>query len=143
MRTPPRRGDYLFDRRTWAALGVIGMLVGVAATAAYLAGTHFGGNSAQTMAFTTLALAELVLVFSIRSPVLAPWRLPSNRWLYASVVASATFLAAAVYLPAAHEPFATVALPLAPALTAIALAVGPAAIIELVKLTARRARANP
>jgi P-type Ca2+ transporter type 2C len=143
MQTPPRRGDYLFDRRTWAALGLIGTLVGAAATAAYLAGSHFGGNSAQTMAFTTLALAELVLVFSIRSPTLAPWRLSPNRWLYASVVASTTFLAAAVYLPAAHEPFATVALPLVPALTAIALAIGPAAIIELVKLTARRTRANP
>jgi P-type Ca2+ transporter type 2C len=143
MQTPPRRGDHLFDHRTWAALGLIGTLVGAAATAAYLAGEQFGGNSAQTMAFTTLALSELVLVFSIRSPALAPWRLPPNRWLNASVAGSTIFLAAAVYLPAAHEPFATVSLPLVPALTAIAVAIGPAAIIELVKAAARRMRAIP
>ena len=143
MRTPPRRGEYLFDRRTWTALGFIGMLVGSAATAAYLAGTHFGGNSAQTMAFTTLALSELLLVFSIRSPTLSAWRLPSNRWLHASVLASAAFLAGAVYLPLAHEPFATVTLPLLPALTAIALAAAPAAIVELVKLAAQHTRPHP
>jgi Ca2+-transporting ATPase len=143
MRTPPRRGDYLFDRRTWAALGFIGALVGAAATAAYLAGTRFGGDSAQTMAFTTLALSELILVFSIRSPTLAPWRLPSNRWLHASVLASTAFLAGAVYLPVAHEPFATVGLPLLPALTAVVLAAAPAATIELVKLAGRRKQAVP
>jgi P-type Ca2+ transporter type 2C len=142
MQTPPRPGAYLFDRQTWTALGLIGLLVGAAATAAYLAGDRFGGDLAQTMAFTTLALSELVLVFSIRSPRLAAWRLPSNRWLDASVLASAAFLAGAVYVPAAHEPFATVALPLAPALAAVALAAAPAAIIELVKL-ARRTRSTP
>jgi Ca2+-transporting ATPase len=141
MRTPPRRGDYLFDRRTWTALAFIGLLVGAAATAAYLAGTHFGENSAQTMAFTTLALSELLLVFSIRSPTLAAWRLPPNRWLGASVLASAAFLAGTVYLPLAHEPFATVALPLAAALTAIALAAVPALVVEATKLAQRHRRA--
>ncbi|HET9114464.1 MAG TPA: cation-transporting P-type ATPase [Gaiellaceae bacterium] len=133
MQTPPRRGDYLFDRRTWSALAFIGLLVGAASTAAYLAGTHYGGDSAQTMAFTTLALSELVLVFSIRSPTLAAWRLPSNKWLDASVLASVGFLAGAIYLPLAHEPFATVSLPLAPALTAVALATVPSLVVETTK----------
>ena len=35
---------HLFDRRLWLALGVIGSLVGAAATAAYLAGLGFGGD---------------------------------------------------------------------------------------------------
>jgi P-type Ca2+ transporter type 2C len=139
MRTPPRHGDHLFDRRTWLALAIIGGLVGAAGIAAYLAGREFGGNSAQTMAFTTLALSELLIVFSIRSPTLAAWRLPPNGWLHASVLASTAFLAAAVYVPAAHEPFATVSLALVPALTAIALAVIPAVIVETGKQIARRA----
>jgi Ca2+-transporting ATPase len=137
METPPRRGDYLFDRRTWTALAFMGLLVGAAATAAYLAGTRFGENTAQTMAFTTLALSELLLVYSIRSPSLAPWRLQSNRWLDLSVLASAGFLACSVYLPIAQEPFATVALPLAPALTAIALAAVPSLGVETAKFVRR------
>ena len=134
MATPPRRGDHLFDRRLWTALAVIGSLVGAAATAAYLAGLGFGGNSAQTMAFATLALSELLIVFSIRSPTIAAWKLPRNTWLGASVVASAVFLAAAIYLPPAHEPFATVSLGLWPALASLGLATAPAALVELVKL---------
>ena len=43
--------------RLWKVLA----LVGAAATASYLAGLAFGGGSAQTMTFTTLALSELLL----------------------------------------------------------------------------------
>jgi P-type Ca2+ transporter type 2C len=142
MTTPPRRGDHLFDRSVWTALALIGGLVGVAATGAYLAGRGFGGDSAQTMTFVTLALSELLVVFSIRSPTLAAWRLPANNWLCASVVASTAFLAAAVYLPVAHEPFATVSLGPRQALTAIALAAVPALLVEIVKLGRRRTRAR-
>jgi Ca2+-transporting ATPase len=138
MATPPRRGDHLFDRRLWLALALIGALVGAAATAAYLAGRSFGGNSAQTMTFATLALSELLVVFSIRSPTLAAWRLPPNNWLHASVLASTAFLAAAIYLPFAHEPFATVSLGPWPLLTAIALAAVPALLVEIVKRKTRR-----
>jgi calcium-translocating P-type ATPase len=142
MVTPPRRGDRLFERRVWLALGLIGGLVGAAATAAYLAGRGFGGDSAQTMTLATLALSELLLVFSIRSPTLTAWRLPPNPWLLASVGASAAFLAAAVYLPQAHEPFATVSLGVLPALTAVALAAVPALLVEVAKLAARRRQAG-
>jgi hypothetical protein len=83
------------------------------------------------------------LGLGLTAPAALPWRLPPNRWLYASICASAAFLAAAVYRPAAHEPFATVAVPLVPALTAIVLAIGPAAVIELVKAPARRIRWAP
>jgi Ca2+-transporting ATPase len=137
MQTPPRRGDRLFDHATWRLLALIGALVGAVATSAYLAGRGFGGDSAQTMTFATLALAELVLVFSIRSPTLAAWRLPANYWLHAAVLASAVFVAAAVYLPQAHEPFATVSLGLWPALTAVGLAAIPAVVVELVKALER------
>ena len=141
MQTAPRRGDRLFDRSTWLALATVGSLVGTTATAAYLAGTQFGDHTtAQTMTFTTLALAELLVVFSIRSPTLAAWRLPSNRWLHGSVFASTAFLAVAVYLPQAHEPFATVSLSPAALLAAAALAAVPTLIIETAKAAARRAR---
>ena len=137
MRTPPRRGDHLFDRRMWLALTVIGSLVGAAATGAYLAGRGFGGGIEQTMTFLTLALSELVVVFSVRSPTLAAWHLPRNNWLFTSVALSVALLVAAVYLPLSHEPFATVSLGLWPALTAVALALVPAAVVEAAKAAVR------
>jgi Ca2+-transporting ATPase len=138
MATAPRRSDRLFDRRVWRALGLIGVLVGGAATAAYLAGLAFGNDSAQTMTFATLALSELLIVFSIRSPTVPAWLLAPNRWLIASVAASTAFLAAAVYLPAAHEPFATVSLGLWPAAVAVGLAALPSLLVESGKLVVRR-----
>ena len=143
METPPRRGDYLFDRRTWLALALIGGLVGAAATAAYLVGIWLGDTTtAQTMTFTTLGLSELLVVFSIRSPTLAAWRLPPNRWLYGSVVVSAAFIAVAVYLAQLHEPFATASLSATALVVAGALAASPVVIIETVKAVLRT-RANP
>ena len=143
MKTPPRRGDYLFDRRTWLALALIGSLVGAAATAAYLAGTWLGdAATAQTMTFTTLGLSELLLVFSIRSSTLAAWQLPPNRWLYGSVVASAAFIAGAVYLAQVHEPFATASLSGTALGIAAALAAVPVVAIETVKAAVRRTGAN-
>jgi hypothetical protein len=43
-----------------------------------------------------------------------------------------------VYLPIAHEPFATVSPGLWPALTAVVLAASPALLVELGKLLAAR-----
>ena len=50
------------------------------------------------------------------------------------------FVVGAVYLPQAHEPFATVSLPAAQALTAFALAEVPALVIEIAKTAARHRR---
>ena len=89
MRTGPRGGAQLFGRRLWFMLGLVGLLVGGVTLAAFLAGRGFGGGGDQTMAYATLALSELALVFGIRSTSVAAWRLPGNRWLAASAVGSA------------------------------------------------------
>ena len=68
MRRSPERGDRLFPSRAWGALAALGILVGLAALAAFLVGRSVGDNEARTMAFATVALAELALVFSVRSP---------------------------------------------------------------------------
>ena len=138
MTTPPRRGDRLFDRSLWLALGLIGALVGAAATAAYLVGHGSGDGVAQTMTFATLALAELAIVFSVRSPTLPAWRLPRNDWLLASVAASALLVAAAVYVHQVHSAFATVSLTGGQAATVVVLALLPAVVVEAVKLVRGR-----
>lgn len=138
MSTPPRRGGQLFDRRTWSALAMIGLLVGGATLAAFGAGRGFGHNTAQTMAFATLALSELALVFTLRSPQAHAWQLPRNAWLIASAAASAAVVAAVVYVPAGHDLFTTVALGPSEALTVLGLALVPLVIAELAKGVARR-----
>ncbi len=137
MQTPPRRGAQLFDRATWAYLGAVGLLVGAVTLIAFLALRGPDERIGQTGAFLTLAVAELALVFGLRSRRVAAWRLPVNRWLGWSVAASVIAVLAAVYLPAAQAPFATVALGPAQLATAVGLAVLPLAAVEAWK-SARR-----
>ena len=133
MTRGPLRGDRLFAPRLWAALFGIGMLVGLAATLAFLAGRAGGDDSEQTMAFVTLAVAELILVFSIRAVSRPPWRVPRNRYLESAVLVSILILVAAVYVPFLHKPLGTVSLGPLDLATALALAVLPAACLELAK----------
>ena len=133
MTSPPRHAARLFDRRTWLALGSIGFLVGGTTLVAFAIGRSLGGDVAQTMAFATLALAELALVFAIRSPRTHAWRLPRNRWLLVSVIASAALVAAVVYLPFAHAAFRTSSLGLGAAVAVVALALVPFGLVELAK----------
>ena len=66
---------------------------------AFLAGRSDGDDEARTMAFATVAFAELALVFSLRSPVRAAWEAPRNLYLVGSVVLSAAVVLVAVYVP--------------------------------------------
>ena len=140
MTRGPLRGDRLFAPRLWAALFGIGMLVGLAATLAFLVGRAGGDDSEQTMAFVTLAVAELLLVFSIRAVTRLPWRVPRNRYLESAVLVSILILVAAVYVPLLHGPLGTVSLGPFELGTALALAVLPAAFVELAKAFRSRLR---
>ncbi len=140
MRRSPDRSRRLFPARLWLALAAIGALVGAAALGAFLLGRPHGDAEAQTMAFATIALAELVLVFSMRSEALPAWRAPRNRYLAASVVLSAAVVALAIYLPVLHEPLGTTALPAGEAVIVALLALVPAAGAELAKRAVRRRR---
>jgi calcium-translocating P-type ATPase len=133
MGSPPRRGAQLFGRRLWAALALIGLAVGGATLASFEIGRALDGEAAQTMAFATLALSELALVFAIRSTTAPAWRLARNRWLVSSVVASAALVAAAIYVPSTHEALSTVSLAPTEALVALALSLLPFTLVEAVK----------
>jgi P-type Ca2+ transporter type 2C len=134
MQAPPRRGSVLFDRRMWRVLVWVGILVGGATFAAFGIGRAFGGNGvAQTMGFATLALAELALVFGMRSPSVGAWQLPPNRWLNLSVAASVAVVAAIVFVPGAHSAFATTALDGSQASIVVALSLAPLVALELLK----------
>ncbi|HVA32471.1 MAG TPA: cation-transporting P-type ATPase, partial [Gaiellaceae bacterium] len=140
MRSPPRRTAHLFGRRRWSSLALIGLAVGGVTLGSFEIGKVLGGDAAQTMAFTTLALSELALVFAMRSTVTAAWRLTVNAWLIRSVAISVAVVAAAVYLPVVHEALSTVSLGPWAALVAFALALVPFALLEAAKAARRRPR---
>jgi len=138
MQRGPIQSGRLFSTRLWIALGFIGAVVGLAGLGAYLTGKALSEGEGQTMAFATVALAELVLVFSCRSERAAAWRGPRNPWLVASVLLSLVFLAAAVYLPFLHEPLGTVSLGAPEAAVVSAFALVPALVTEVAKAYARK-----
>ena len=140
MTSPPRRGRELFDTRTWHALLWIGVLVGGATFAAFSIGRALGGDVAQTMAFATLALSELALVYTMRSYSTPAWSMPRNRWLDLSVLASVGVVMGVVLLPAARAPFATAPLGASAIAIVVVLSLVPLAAVELVKAYRRRNR---
>jgi Ca2+-transporting ATPase len=140
MKRPPRAHEGLFPRRLQAALAFTGLAVGLAGTAAYVLGRAVEPKAAQTMAFATIALAELVLVFSIRTGLAPAWRGSRSPLLLTSVLASHLLVAATVYLPPLRDALGTVT-PSAAAVGAnAALAFAPVAAIEAAKTLIRHRR---
>ena len=137
MRRGPRGLGGLFSRRLGLALALAGGAVGLTATGAYVIGREFAPDAAQTMAFATIALAELCLVFSLRSPHDPAWRGPRNAALAWSVVGSAAIVALLVYVPQLHEPFGTSALDATELLVVLLFAVLPAVLVEAAKAVGR------
>jgi Ca2+-transporting ATPase len=138
MQRPPRDYQALFTRQSRIVLGLAGVSVGLAATAAYLLGRELAPEAAQTMAFATVALAELVFVFSIRSATAPAWRGEPNPALTWSVAASVALVALLVYVPAFHDPFGTEPLGALELVLVLLLAALPALLLESVKALRRR-----
>jgi Ca2+-transporting ATPase len=137
MLRPPDRLDRLFSRDQAAALGAAGLVVGLAATGAYLAGRELWPGAAQTMAFATIALSELALVYAIRTPRLPAWRGPRNDALTAAVAISAAAVAAALLVEPVRAVLGTEPLGAAALAVVLGLALLPAAAVEAVKAARR------
>ena len=132
-----RRGGPLLPRGLVGGLLGAGMLIGLCSLAAYLLVRERRPEAAQTAAFATVALAELVFVFSCRSDLLPSWRLVANRPLWLAVAVSFGLVAAALYVPGLHEPLGTVALDAWEAALVLLLAVAPAIAAEAAKWRVR------
>ena len=144
LRSRPRGQGTLFPRPLQLALLLMGIAVGLTATAAYVIGRATEPDAAQTMAFVTLATAELVLVFSIRSGMSPAWQGPRNALLVSSVLVSLLLLALSVYLAPLRDVFGTVALGSASVAIVVGLAIAPAVLTEAAKavLRSRRGRSG-
>ncbi len=113
MRRPPRSlKEGIFAHGLGMKIATRGLLIGLATLAVFYLAHRRTGNLpyAQTMAFATLVLAQLVHVFACRSVDRSIWRrdLFRNPWLVAADASSFLLLLAVLYVPALQKVFHTV-----------------------------------
>jgi calcium-translocating P-type ATPase len=143
MQRGPTPRERLLPTSLWLGLGGIGLVVGLVALAAYGIGGADGSSQATTMAFATVALSELALVFGCRSAVDAAWRAPRNLYLVAGVLVSAGIVVATLRVPWLQDAAGTVPLGAADLAVVAALSLVPLAVLEATKAAGRSLRSSP
>ena len=91
---------------------------------------------AQTMAFSVLALSELVHVFNVRNNKKSVFKtgIFSNKRLIFAIFISCVLVFSILLVPALREIFSIVVLPKENILEVILLVISPMVIVELLKL---------
>jgi len=119
MQKPPRpHGEGVITTRMWRGIFLVGAVIAASTLLvldASLPGGFIEGSGtlpyAQTMAFTTLMLAQLFNAFNARSDERSAFaRLFTNRWLWLSIAISLVLQCLVLYVPAMQRAFGTVAL---------------------------------
>ncbi|MHB8766251.1 MAG: cation-translocating P-type ATPase [Deferrisomatales bacterium] len=114
MGQPPRPStEPVLPRRLWLGVGAYGVVIAAAvlgALAVALGPLGLGEPQAVTVSFLTLAVAQLLHVFNLRSPGSGLVRndITRNPFVWGALALCAALLAAAVYLPGLAEVLQTV-----------------------------------
>jgi Ca2+-transporting ATPase len=147
MSRPPRpRTERVITPRMWGGILIVGATM-AAATLLMLDMSLPGGlvesagdvARAQTMAFTTLVLAQLVNVFNARSDLRSAFtHLFVNHWLWLAILASIALQAVVLYVPVMRRAFGTVALNPADWLRCALMASAVLWVSEVMKMIRRR-----
>jgi magnesium-transporting ATPase (P-type) len=131
MRRPPRRAeDSVIDREMWIGIFWVGLVMAAVSLLALdlrlpggLVGDGGDTDTARTMAFTTLVVAQLFNCFNARSDRDSAFpRLFTNRWLWGAIVVSFALQLAVVHLSFLNDAFGTTPLSATDWLVCIALA---------------------
>ena len=149
MSRPPRpAGERVITPRMWLGIVLVGVVM-AAATLLVLDASLPGGlvegsgdlRYAQSMAFTTLVLAQLFNVFNARSDERSAFtRLFTNRWLWGAIALSVALQMLVLYVPALRRAFGTTALGAGDWLRCVVAASAVLWFREAEKLVARAAR---
>jgi P-type Ca2+ transporter type 2C len=151
MQHPPRPiGEGVLTGRMWRGIVFVGVVM-AAGTLYVLDAAMPGGfvagsgdlRYAQTMAFTTLMLFQIVNVVNARSDDTSAFvRLFTNAWLWLAQAVSIALQVAVVYVPFLQQAFGTVALTAGDWLQCAAVASSVLWLRELSKLVGRARRAE-
>ncbi len=143
MSRPPRdpRQPLVSPQFVWLITWQGFLLAGVTLLAFFIGLRWYGAEGsglrhATTMAFTTLALAQVFHAFNARSQTRSAFtsRLFTNSWLWAAVVICLILQAAAVYLPLLQKVLHTVPPTVSDWGVIAACSLLPVAVVELVKV---------
>lgn len=130
MTRPPRKPDEgVFSRGLGWKVISRGFLIGLVTIISFIAGRHADPahlDHAQTIAFATLVMAQLIHVFDCRSSHSILHRNPlENKWLVFAVLSSVLLVLIVIYLPVLQPVFHTVPLSIRDWLLVIGLSALP------------------
>ena len=141
-RKPMKKSKGIFTKGMIYRLIYQGVMVGLLTLVAFILGLGVEGDSAykiqvgQTMAFTVLALSELVHVFNVRNNSTSLFKTNpfNNSKLILAVLGSAALMLAVLLIPALRGIFGIVELPADKLIETICLVFAPLLIVEIFKL---------
>ncbi len=142
-RKPLKNSKGIFTKGMTFRIIYQGIMIGLITLAAFILGLGTEGATAQekiqigqTMAFTVLALSELVHVFNIRNNKNSIFKSNpfNNGKLILAILASATLMFAVLLIPTLREIFSIAKLPITQIEEIIVLVLSPLVIVEIFKL---------
>jgi Ca2+-transporting ATPase len=139
---PIKNSKGIFTKGMTFRLIYQGIMIGTITLIAFILGLSTEGDSAykikvgQTMAFTVLALSELVHVFNIRNNeksifVTHPF---NNSKLILAIAVSAGLMLIVLFIPALRDIFSIALLPIDKLLETVSLIFAPIVVVEIFKL---------
>jgi len=146
MERPPRPPDEsIVNRSMLVRIGIMTVALTVVTLTAFRLGLRWQGVTlAETMAFVTLALAELPIAYTARSERYPLHRMGvwSNGWMQRAVGLSIALMLLVVYVPFLNKPFNTAPLGLQHWAALLPLILIPALTAEATKWAIRRGDAT-
>ncbi len=135
-RKPRNPEKNIFDKGMIARIIYQGIMVGALTLAAFVFGSQRSLEAGRTMAFTVLALSQLVHAFNVRSNRQSVFKvgLLSNRYLLGAVALSALLVFAVLEVPLLASVFKVTALGAAEWRMVGMLSLAPVVVVEAVKL---------
>jgi len=137
MEQPPRpKNEPIINRFMMVGIGIQTVAIAAATLLAYASGLRMGNQQiAETMAFVTLSLSELLRAYTARSEryPLLKMGVFKNKWMNLAVLSSFALIMAVIYLPFLNGVFDTVPLTLVEWAEIIPLMLLPSVAAELVK----------
>lgn len=135
-RKPRNPEKNIFDKGMITRIIYQGIMVGALTLAAFVFGSQRSLEAGRTMAFTVLALSQLVHAFNVRSNRQSVFKvgLLSNRYLLGAVALSALLVFAVLEVPLLASVFKVTALGAAEWKMVGALSLAPVVVVEAVKL---------
>ncbi|HET7377738.1 MAG TPA: cation-translocating P-type ATPase [Anaerolineae bacterium] len=136
---PPR--EPIINRIMVIRIAVMTVALTAVVLAAFLIGLNeHGKDLAETMAFATLALAELPIAFTSRSERYPLFKLGffGNKWMQRAIALSVALTLAVIYVPFLNKPFNTIPLSLAQWEVIFPLILVPSIVAEISKYFVRR-----